>query len=140
MALDLPEDMNRLIASYVKPKSYSEMSVWELTRMIHEIKSVIEEKEKINKDDTSDKYMVIRAEYVPNERFFKIDKTKYSNDLSDYHMGYRSLYYKGEEIEVEIYEQEGDYCTRKFEWYDFDAVSSLFEDSEEEEEEEEEEE
>ena len=136
MAIELPEDMNRLIASYVKPKSYSEMSVSELHRMIHEIKSVIEEKEKINEDDSSDKYMVIRAEYVSREMFFKIDKTKYSNDLSDYEVNKYSVYYKEEEIEAEVCHSNGG-CKQptQFEWFDFDEADGWFEDSEDEEEE-----
>ena len=121
MAIDLPDDMNRLIASYVKPKFYSEMSVSELHRMKHQIDKALEEKEKINKDDSSDKYMVIRAEYFGKEHFFKIDKTKYSNDLSDYEVRWDSLYYKGEELETEICEDEVDFpdpC--ELEWCDFE--------------------
>ena len=43
---DLPEDMTKLIASYVKPKSYSEMTERKLWQMKRKIEEVLEEKVK----------------------------------------------------------------------------------------------
>jgi hypothetical protein len=104
---DLPEDMTKLIASYVKPKSYAEMSTDELDWMESEIQEALRDKRKIYEDDSSDKFMVIGAEYFGPETFFKVDKAKYSKDLADYVVKGGDLYHKGEPVEVPKVESEG---------------------------------
>ena len=56
------------------------MSERELRIMKYEIECVQQETNQTNKDDSSDKYMAIRAKTF-YEAFYKIDKTKYGKSL-----------------------------------------------------------
>lgn len=99
----------------------------ELLKIKQYIEKTLDMKERINVDQTSDKYMTILVTHTGNETIFKIDRNINSKNIQDYSVKDGLLFYKGTVLtNCEKTTIESKNKVISVEWIDVDDAEDFF--------------
>lgn len=117
----LPDDLSKVIATYLKPVPLAEKSVDELLKMKEDINIALKEKTQVSTEESE--FLVIKSTNYGDETIFKINAEMYSKDLRDYNIWHGNLFFKGLPIvcDESVFYSNTSY-PKKIEW----AESKLF--------------